>query len=49
MVEKASVSSAGNNRACSSGRSGKNECGDDEGIEARDKAPKKRFLCNGGR
>ena len=40
--------SAGDNRACSDGRSGKNKCGDDEGTGARDRAPKKRPLYNRG-
>jgi len=50
MAEKArSTSSVGDNRAHSDRRSGKNECSDDEGIGARDRGPKKRLLCNGGK
>ena len=50
MAEEArSTSSVGDNRARSDGRSGKNECGDNEGIGARDRGPKKRPLCNGGK
>ena len=48
VAEKANASSAGNNRACSNRRSGKNECSDDEEIGAGDKAPKKRPLRDGG-
>ena len=48
VAEKArSTSLAGDNRACSDGRSGKNKYGDGEGTEARDRAPKKRPLHNG--
>jgi len=48
VAEEANASSAGNNRACSNRRSGKNECSDDEGIGAGDRAPKKRPLRDGG-
>jgi len=37
MVEEANVSSAGNNRACSGGRSGKNERGNDEETRTEDR------------
>ena len=48
MAEKANAFSAGGNRACPNGRSKKNKCGNGERIEARDRNPKKRPLCNGG-
>jgi len=35
VAEEAAIASAGDNRACSDGRCGKNECGSDEGIRAR--------------
>jgi len=34
MVEEATIASAGNNRACSDGRSRKDECSGHKGIEA---------------
>jgi len=49
MAEEArSISSAGDNRAHSNRRSGKNKYSDSEGTEARDRDPKKRSLYNGG-
>jgi len=38
VAEKATIASAGNNRACSDGRSGENECGNGEGIKSRSRA-----------
>jgi len=47
VTEEANASSAGDNRACSNKRRGKNKYSDSEGIGAKDRAPKKRPLCNG--
>jgi len=38
MAEEATIASAGDNRACSDGRSGENKCGSGEGIRSRSKA-----------
>jgi len=35
VAEEATIASAGNNRACSDGRSGKNECGGSKGSRGR--------------
>jgi len=35
VVEEATIASAGNNRACSNGESGENECGSGKRIRAR--------------
>ena len=35
VAEEATIASAGNNRACSNGGCGENECGSSEGIRAR--------------
>ena len=35
VAEKAAIALAGDNRACSDGRSGKNKCGSGEGIGSR--------------
>ena len=49
VVEKATIASAGNNRAYSDGGYRKNEHGSSEGIRARSWGSfKKRPLCNGG-
>jgi len=38
VVEEATIASAGNNRACSDGRSGENECSNSKGIGSRSRA-----------
>ena len=35
MAEEAAIASAGNNRACSNGRSGEKECGGGKGSRGR--------------
>jgi len=35
VAEEATIASAGDNRACSDGRSGENECGGGKGAGAR--------------
>ena len=47
--ETRSTSSAGNNRAHSDGRSGKNEYSNGEGIGVEDRVSKTRSLCDGSR
>jgi len=50
VAEKANALSVGDNRACSNGRSRKNEYGDDEGTGTRDgDTSQKEPLYNGGR
>jgi len=49
VAEKANALSVGDNRACSNGRSRKNEYGDDEGTGTRDgDTSQKGPLYNGG-
>ena len=38
VAEEAAIASAGNNQACSNGRSGENECGSGKGIRRRSRA-----------
>jgi len=38
VAEETTIVSAGDNRACSDGRSGENECGSGEGIRSRSRA-----------
>jgi len=38
MAEEATIASAGDNRTCSDGRSGENECSSSEGIGSRSRA-----------
>ena len=50
VAEETTVSSAGDNRACSDGGSGKDKCSGGEGSGARGWSfSKKRSLCHGGR
>ena len=49
VAEEANAPSAGNNRACSDGRSGENKCGSSERIGTRGQgSSKKGSFCNGG-
>ena len=48
VAEKASTFPAGDNKACSNGRSRKDECNGSEGVRTRDGgSSKKRPLCYG--
>ena len=38
VAEEAAIASAGDNQACSDGRSGENECGSGKGIGRRSRA-----------
>jgi len=38
VAEEATIASAGDNGACSDGRSGENECGSNEGIRSQSRA-----------
>jgi len=50
VAKETNTFSAGNNRACSYGRSRKNECGNGEGIGIGGRSgPQKRLLCYGDR
>ena len=54
VAEEVTTASAGDNRACSDGGCGKNECGSGERIGARDGAEcgsssEKESFCYGGR
>ena len=50
VAEEANALSADDNQACSNRRSGKNECGNDEGTRTGDgSAFQKRFLRHGDR
>jgi len=52
MAEEATASSAGNNQACSDGRSGKDECGGSKGTGGRTEcggSSETGSLCNGSR
>jgi len=49
VAEKANAPSAGDNRACSDGRSQKDKCGSSARTRVGDRGSQKRFLCNGGR
>jgi len=49
VAEEAAAPSAGDNRACSNGRSGEDECGSSERIGTRGQgSSKKGSFCNGG-
>jgi len=47
VAEKAKALSAGNNRACSDGRSREDKHGGSERVRTEDRNPKKRLLCDG--
>jgi len=50
VVEEATIASVGDNRACSDGRSGENECGGSKGSRGKSGTEyEKGPLCYGGR
>jgi len=48
VAKEANTSSAGDNRACSNGRSGEDECSSSERVETGNRGSKKEPLYDGG-